>query len=140
MAETNDGRLTHLDEQECWELLGIRSVGRVAFVDMDGAQQLLPVNLAVRDRKVFVRTSTDSVIGTLAQGHDRVALQTDHVQDLFQLAWSVTVTGSMGEVTDADLIEELREAGRPAPWAPGPREVFLVLTPRTIAGRRVRQH
>lgn len=140
MTPTNEGRLTHLDVQECWELLAIRSVGRLAFVDPDGDQQLLPVNMAVRDRRVFVRTSTDSVIGSLARGHDRVALQTDHVQDLFQLAWSVTVTGSMGEVTDPDLVEELREAGRPAPWAPGPREVFLVLTPRSVAGRRVRQH
>ncbi len=139
MSRTGDGQFETLSQEECWELFSLRTVGRIAFVDADGVQQLLPVNHAVRDGVVYLRTARDSVLGELASGHDAVALQADHVEDLFQLAWSVTVTGTVGEVHDADVVEQLVEAGRPAPWAPGERDVFLALTPGRIAGRRVKQ-
>ena len=139
MTRTDDGQFITLSEQECWELFALRTVGRIAYVDADGVQQLLPMNYAVIDEIAYLRTSRESVLGALASGHQAVALQTDHVEDLFQLAWSVTLTGSIAETTDLAVIEQLVEAGRPAPWAPGERDVFLALTPQKIAGRRVKQ-
>ena len=139
MTGTDDGALVRLPEDECWELLGLRPVGRIAFIDADGRQQLLPVNYAVHGRCVHVRTAAETLLGALAGGHDNVALQADHVEDLYQVAWSVTATGSVGEVTDRDVVEEVLRSGRPRPWVPGERDLLLELTPQRIDGRRVRQ-
>ncbi|WP_375000392.1 pyridoxamine 5'-phosphate oxidase family protein [Aeromicrobium sp. CTD01-1L150] len=140
MTGTDDGALVTLPEDECWELLGLRPVGRIAFIDADGRQQLLPVNYALHGRCVYVRTATGTVLGALADGHDDVALQADHVEDLYQQAWSVTATGTVHEVTDQDMIEQVARSGRPRPWVPGERDLLLEMTPQRIDGRRVRQH
>lgn len=129
--------LVVLDEQECRELLTSTTVGYVAFVDGEG-QQLLPVNFAVLDGDVYFRTRSGSVLAGLAGGHDDVAFGI-HFAGLYQSGWNVTLVGEASGVEDPAVLEELRASGRPRSWAPGDLDVTVVIRPRRIGGRQVRQ-
>ncbi|MEH3033469.1 MAG: pyridoxamine 5'-phosphate oxidase family protein [Aeromicrobium erythreum] len=135
---SDDGVFLEVDRDEAWELLRTTTVGRVAFV-VDGRQELLPVNFVVHRDAVYVRTAPDSVLARLAEGHDAVAFEVDHHDDTFRLGWSVVLHARSGRVTDEQLLAELAERGRPAPWAAGDRDLVLELRSQAISGRRVRQ-
>ena len=131
--------LRELTETECYDLLGgTTTVGRVAFVNDDG-QQLLPVNFVVIDRIVYLRTAPDSVIAGLAGGHDDVAFGVDFHDDLLGRGWSVTARGSSRAVDGVPPGLSGGVGRTPQPWAPGERDLVIAVTPRTIAGRRVRR-
>jgi nitroimidazol reductase NimA-like FMN-containing flavoprotein (pyridoxamine 5'-phosphate oxidase superfamily) len=139
MTDATRSSFTVLSEQECRELLGTTTVGRVAFVSSEG-QQLLPVNFVERDGDIYFRTTADSVLAQLAEGHDDVAFGVDYHDDTYQRGWNVTVFGSSARVEDPALISSLLATARPRPWAPGERDVMIVIHERRIGGRRVRQH
>ncbi|MCD9198497.1 pyridoxamine 5'-phosphate oxidase family protein [Aeromicrobium wangtongii] len=139
MTDATRSSFTALSEQECRDLLGTTTVGRVAFVNDEG-QQLLPVNFAVRGHDIYFRTTADSVLAELGEGHDDVAFGADFHDDTYQRGWNVTVVGSSDRVDDPALISELLATARPRPWAPGERDVIIVIHERRIGGRRVRQH
>ena len=131
--------MRELSESECDELLGgTPTVGRVAFVTDDG-QQLLPVNFVVVDRVVYLRTAPDSVIASLARGHDDVAFGVDFHDDLLGRGWSVTMNGSSRAVDAVPEAPSGEAARAPQPWAPGERDVVIAVSARSVAGRRVRR-
>src|SRR5215217_2525210 len=86
------GRLRELNEHECRELIGSRSVGRVAFVDTTGPA-VLPVNFVVADDAVVFRTSPHNEMARHLDGQP-VAFEVDHVDDFTQSGWSVLVRGT----------------------------------------------
>ena len=55
--------LYELGYDECLELLGSRSFGRVAIVAPDGPQ-IVPVNYVVHDGAVYIRTTPYNALGT----------------------------------------------------------------------------
>lgn len=130
------GLFTVLSESECRELLEIATVGRLAFNSAQGIE-LLPFNFLFLDGSVYVRTDRNGVIGDLAVGADHVAFQTDHHEDLYRQAWSVTVKGRIDEVTDVAELDDLATRPRLMPWAIGERTLFLRLTPTSFSGRKV---
>ncbi|MDF1706327.1 MAG: pyridoxamine 5'-phosphate oxidase family protein [Aeromicrobium sp.] len=131
--------MRELTETECYELLGgTTTVGRLAFVD-DHGQQLLPVNFVVVDRVVYLRTAPDSVIASLAGGHDDVAFGVDFHDDLLGRGWSVTVSGSSRAVDAVPDASSGEAVAAPQPWAPGERDLVIAVTPRSVSGRRVRR-
>jgi len=69
--ESDRGRFTVLDEQECRELLRTTTIARVAFVGTDGLE-LLPVNFDLIDDDIYLRTEEGSVLAQLADGVDEV--------------------------------------------------------------------
>jgi nitroimidazol reductase NimA-like FMN-containing flavoprotein (pyridoxamine 5'-phosphate oxidase superfamily) len=133
------GSFDVLSDQECRELLGTTTVGRIAFVDAEG-QQLLPVNFVEREGDVYFRTQAGTVLAQLADGHDEVAFGVDFHDDLYQRGWNVTLVGGAAGVDDPELVAELLAAARPRPWAPGERDVVIVVRGRRVSGRKVRQH
>jgi nitroimidazol reductase NimA-like FMN-containing flavoprotein (pyridoxamine 5'-phosphate oxidase superfamily) len=137
--EHETGRFTELAQDECLELIRTTTVGRLAFVDEEG-QQLVPVNFVLGGGDVYFRTMAGTVVARLADGHEDVAFGVDHHDDLYQKGWNVTVTGSTSLADDPEIIEAVRAGARPTPWAPGERDVLIVLRPRKISGRRVRRH
>lgn len=137
--DTGTGRFTEVAQDECLELMRTATVGRLAFVDAQG-QQLLPVNFVLGGTDVYFRTMAGTVLAALAEGHDDVAFAVDHHDDLYQKGWNVTVRGATALVDDPEIIAEVAAGGRPRPWAPGERDVLIVLRPQSIAGRRVRRH
>lgn len=131
----SDGNFRTLATDECMELLGTTTVGRVAFTDAEG-QQLIPLNFAVIDSEVYFRTSTNSVLDVLAQGADDVAFGVDYYSE-YRDGWNVTVKGATARVSDPALYEQVMSWSRLRPWAGGERGEVIHLTARSIGGRRV---
>lgn len=130
--------LHELTEADCLELLTTTTVGRVAFVDREGVQ-LLPLNFAVIDGEIYFRTSPDSVLDQLAEGHDDVAFEIDHHGDVAPVGWNVTVKGATSRVEDPQIRDRVLSHERLRPWAGGVRGDVIHLTRRSVAGRRVRR-
>lgn len=133
------GSIRRLPEQECWELLGTTTVGRVAFVSAAG-QQLIPLNFAVSDRIVYFHTAPDSVLSAMAAGMGDVAFGVDYHAQTSRDGWSVTVAGSTSTVDDPVVVDKLAAHPRVLPWAPGERSLLVQLVPRSITGRWVSAH
>ncbi|QGG41990.1 pyridoxamine 5'-phosphate oxidase family protein [Aeromicrobium yanjiei] len=132
------GRFTEISQDECLELMATTTVGWLAFVDAEG-QQLLPVNFVLHGQDVYFRTMSGSAISSLADGHDDVAFAVDHHDDIYQKGWDVMARGTTARVDDPDLVAQVAAGARPRPWAPGERDVLIVLRPSVISGRRVRR-
>lgn len=121
--------------QECRELLGTTTVGRIGFSSSRG-QVILVVNFTVRDGFVFSRTAATGPLAELAGGVDDVAFEIDHHDTLSRSGWSVLVNGSTTAV-DADEVQPLAaEPSQPQPWAAGERYLLMKLSPRSMSGRR----
>lgn len=127
--------LAGLSAAECWGLLGRRSVGRLGVVQ-GGYPVVVPVNYALHDDRVLVRTAAGATFAAARQ--HRVSFQVDGVDTPSRSGWSVLVQGFAVEVTPAEreLYDELVEAAA-EPWAPGARDRLLVVTPVSVTGRRI---
>ena len=133
------GRLASLDQEECWQLLDTTTVGRLAFA-ADTGIEILPLNFIVFERRIYCRTEPGSPIAALAKGRDDVAFEVDYHDDMNQSGWSVLVKGSTAEAVALDAERALASTGRLGPWAPGDRSLVIVLSPRTLSGRKVSMH
>jgi hypothetical protein len=131
------GRFEELSIQECRELLGTTTIGRVGFASSTG-QLILPVNFSFVGGAVIFRTAATGPLGELASGADDVAFEVDYHGTRSRRGWSVLLNGPAA-VVDADEvpIPTGDPAQHVAPWAEGQRELIIRLLPRTITGRRV---
>ena len=123
------GRMVELSEQECWELLGSRPVGRVAFDDGDGPV-ILPVNHAATDGRIRFRVSPYGTLGRELDGR-KVAFEVDDTDDFHRAGWSVVVRGR------AVLEPAPTSWAEPTPWPDGVRSLMVELVPIRLSGRRV---
>lgn len=130
-APSAPGDLAALDEAECMALLASRSVGRLAYVARAGVPDVVPVNYAVRDGVVLVRTGPGPKLQAAERG-DLVAFEVDDVDEASRTGWSVVVHGRASMVPTDGTAD-----GPPSPWASGPRERLLQITPRRTTGRRL---
>lgn len=126
------GRLLELDEAECWDLLSAAEIGRIAWCER-GGPVVLPVNIAVRDGEVWLRTKPQSSLASHVHDH-QVAVEVDDVDPFNQAGWSVLVRGR-GEMVAYDL----RPPGweEPTPWAEGSRPLLVRVVPTSVTGRRL---
>ena len=127
-----------LPTTECRRLLRVGTIGRLAVVDSEGEILLLPLNYAVVDDAVVIRTFAGSrLAGELwsarSSGAPRAAFEVDHIDNEKWRGWSVVAHGTLSPVDRADL------AGHrlPRPWAAGERDLFARMTVIDIAGRRL---
>ncbi|MFF9404896.1 pyridoxamine 5'-phosphate oxidase family protein [Streptomyces anandii] len=127
-------RLTDLGEDECRALLSTHGVGRVALTGPDGPA-VLPVNYDVVDGALVFRTAPDAA--PAAAAGQEVAFEVDHVDETMSRGWSVLAVGRAEAVTDADAVRRLAERARSAPWAGGPRPLWVRITPTRLTGRRI---
>lgn len=127
--------LTTLNEHECWALLTAHRprLGRIGFA-ADDRVVIHPMNFAVSQRTIFLRTDPDSRI---AEGDRSVAFEVDHVDQNWERGWSVLVQGHLTPVTDPAELERNRELVLRT-WAPGNRLHLMRLEPTSITGRRIR--
>jgi len=123
-----------LDGDVCWRLMAGQPVGRVGFV-WDGRPKVLPVNHAVDEETIVVRTAHGTMLGGL-DSDQIVAFEVDGVDDAAETGWSVLVEGRTAEVTTP---AELDRLGRIAlhPWAPGERDRWLRIVPTSVTGRAI---
>lgn len=124
--------LHELDSVQCERLLRRGTFGRVGLWTPRGPL-ILPVNYAVHDNAVVIRTSVD---GTLARyGHERrLVFEVDTIEEERWRGWSVLAHGRGLLVADP----EPRPPGeRARPWAGGDRNAELRLAWTELTGRRI---
>ena len=124
-----------LSVSECETLLRAGVAGRVALVTPNGPH-IVPVNYAVIDGAVVLRTSPYSVLGTY--GRDTtLAFEVDQFDHSRQRGWSVVARGRSEAVHDPDEIEHIRQVRDPRPWISGSRSLFLRLHWTELTGRQL---
>jgi nitroimidazol reductase NimA-like FMN-containing flavoprotein (pyridoxamine 5'-phosphate oxidase superfamily) len=124
-----------LSTDQCEALLRLGMVGRVAFSTPAGPH-MVPVNYAVVDESIVVRTSPYSLLGT----HGRntvVAFEVDGFDHELERGWSVQARGRVEVVTANQELYRIREVADPSPWANGVRALYLRLRWTELSGRQL---
>jgi uncharacterized protein len=124
-----------LSTEQCRELLSAGLVGRVAVCTPVGPH-IIPVNYAVVDDDVVVRTSPYSVLGSHARG-SILALEVDHFDYERQHGWSVVARGRAEVITGAEELKHIRSVWEPNAWASGQRNLHLRIRASELTGRRL---
>jgi len=130
--------LEEISEAECWELLGLHQMGRIAIV-VDGKPQIFPVNYGLRGKIIVFRTAAGT---KLAYAPDSpVAFEIDEYDASAGAGWSVMVQGLGRDVTDAaDDFSWTARGTRVYPIAPGEKLHRIAIDHSVITGRRFRAH
>ena len=133
-GHASDGAVEKLSTAESWGLIEGDSLGRLALVDAAGEPQIYPVNYAVNEGVVFIRTANDSKLRSI-RVRPVVALEVDGVEA--DERWSVVIRGAASQVeTDAEL-RRSRSTGLRS-LSPTPKPFVLRLEPTAVTGRRFR--
>jgi hypothetical protein len=93
------------------------------------------VNFALDHGDIVIRTDRSGKLAAAARGAV-VAFEADQLDLAGQSGWSVTAVGPSSEVTDPGELARLRAIGL-RPWAPGPRDHFIRISPVMLDGRRL---
>lgn len=124
-----------LSADECRELLSAGLVGRAAVCTPLGPH-VVPVNYAVVDESVVVRTSPYSVLGSHARG-SILAVEVDQFDYERQRGWSVVARGRADAVTGAMDLNHIKQVWDPRAWASGQRNLYLRVRWSELTGRRL---
>lgn len=121
-----------LDAAECWRLLRIGHLGRLAVVDGEGSPDLFPVNYVAGPDALFLRTAPGTKFDALAAGRP-VAFEID--RENHADVWSVVVRGHAHILeTEAEVeasgVRGLRSAGA---WV---KNEVVRVDPDRVTGRR----
>jgi hypothetical protein len=122
-----------IDESECRALLSSGDVGRIAYCT-PGGPVILPITYAFTSGRLVFRTSPSSPLAQVTG--ERIAVEVDQVDSVERTGWSVVVTGTaraaVGPMVD--------RTGSPSvqPWPRGRRDLYVVIDPVRITGRRLR--
>jgi nitroimidazol reductase NimA-like FMN-containing flavoprotein (pyridoxamine 5'-phosphate oxidase superfamily) len=129
--------MDNLSEDTCWRMLARARFGRVAYLDGD-EPVALPVNAGVYERQIIFRTAMGSGLARHAEG-TKVAFEADHTDPIEQGGWSVLVRGRLWDVTDSAEVEGWKEFDV-HPWAPPPRDRWMLIEPTSVTGRAIERH
>jgi len=124
-----------LSYSECAALLRAGVFGRIAVSAPDGPH-VVPVNYAVTDGAILVRTAADGPVAKYGLGK-RVAFEIDHVDYAYHRGWSVMVRGTTAVVDDPAEVARIRTVWEPKPWAGGDRPLLIKLPWTELTGRRL---
>jgi len=125
-------RFEELDRGTCLELLGGKSVGRLAVTRPGRPPHLVPVNYTLLRGSVVFRTPPGTKLTLLVT--EPVSFEVDEWDPVDGTGWSVVVEGLAYEASDREMeVEEIHLDS--AAEAQNARWVRLM--PETITGRRV---
>lgn len=127
--------LEELDRDECLRLLAGEQFGRLGVVIGD-TPLVLPMQFALEGDRVVLRTDSGAKFHSAPLTH--VSFEVDHVDINDQEGWSVIVQGVAEDISNAidERAEHLRSLSL-NPWAPGPKQCWLMIIPHSITGRRI---
>ena len=128
--------LDSIAAEECWDLLASQQVGRLSFTAQGGLPVILPVNFVVDGETIAFRSGRGPKLVAAAR-REIVAFEADQIDADCRTGWSVVVIGQASLVTNAAQRRRLDALGL-RPWVAGPRDEYVVITPRNVAGRYVR--
>lgn len=124
-----------LSPEECRELLSAGLVGRAGVCTPVGPH-IVPVNYAVVDDSLVIRTSPYSVLGGHARGAI-LALEIDQFDYAHERGWSVVARGRAEAVTNAEELNHIKTVWEPRAWASGQRNLHLRVRWTELTGRRL---
>ena len=141
-ADTPPGRarppahpvVSRITPVECCALIAPGGVGRIGFGTMSGPV-VLPVNFAVVDGTIVIRTGE----GTIIDGHgdEHVAFEVDRIDEALCRGWSVLVRGQAHRVTHPAELRRVQEEAAILPWVGPGRDAYLRIIPDRVTGRRI---
>ncbi|MFK8025643.1 MAG: pyridoxamine 5'-phosphate oxidase family protein [Ilumatobacter sp.] len=118
---------------ECWELLRVSPVGRIALPG-DDEIEVFPVNFAVDGGTIVFRTAVGTKRTLIGDGVS-CTFEVDHVAARAQLVWSIVLKGTATPLLrHDDLLDSLDL--EVATWQVGHKPTYVRLTPHSISGRR----
>jgi len=131
MDKTNDAAVWTLNEEECWNLLSRRELGRLA-VAVAGKPDIFPVNYVTDGPRVLFRTAPGSKLAELSANPD-VAFEVDEYDDTS--AASVVLKGVAKRLelqSEIDAADALPFTS----WIPTLKYRWVRISPTSITGRR----
>ncbi|GAA1963568.1 pyridoxamine 5'-phosphate oxidase family protein [Microbacterium deminutum] len=131
MNKTDDAVVSALSEEECWNLLARRQLGRIA-VAVDGEPDIFPVNYVIDGPRVLFRTAPGSKLAELTI-NPQVAFEVDEYDDTS--AASVVLKGIASRL---ELQREIDAADALplSPWIPTLKYRWVRIAPVSITGVR----
>ena len=136
LVDEEQSGFTVLARQTCFNLLGKRSIGRVAFtIEGDAAPTVLPVNYALIDDTIVFRSTLAGTIMRYARGY--AAFQVDHLDEKRREGWSVLCSGRCRWIRDSGELDRIPMNRLSLPWAKGPRDQILKIVPGRVSGREI---
>lgn len=130
-------QLVEISEEECLELLGSHSVGRIAVV-RDGHPLIFPVNYVLDKRTVAFRTDSGTKLDWASMGP--VAFEIDATDPLYHTGWSVMIQGMGRDITGGlDAWSQSVAAHTLTPWAGGAKDNWVAIASPIFSGRRIVQ-
>lgn len=125
-----------LSYSRCLELLSSRGVGRVAVSSPDGPL-IYPVNYTLLDADLWLRLPAQSAIATQIGARTVVAVEVGEIDEKISAGWTVQVRGQALGVDDPEVLEKVRDAWYPRPFAVAGRFHYLRLPLDDVLGREV---
>jgi len=120
---------------DCERLLRAGVMGRIAVCSAR-RPHIVPVNYAVVDDAVIVRTCVGSILGGISVGHP-LAIEIDQVDYEYQRGWSVVAHGAAEWIDDDEMLDHIADVWAPRPWAAGERTAVLRVRWTELEGRRL---
>lgn len=127
--------LDEIDPDECWRLLETRELGRLGFTAHSGRPVILPVNYAITDGTIVVRSGRGPKLEAARRG-DLVAFEVDEIDLDTRVGWSVAITGRARWVRDPRELAHVASLDLMT-WAAGPRDEVIAVHPIHVGGRRL---
>jgi nitroimidazol reductase NimA-like FMN-containing flavoprotein (pyridoxamine 5'-phosphate oxidase superfamily) len=128
-------RFTSLPATECLALVRSHTIGRVGWNASDGPQ-ILPVTYVLREGVIVFRTAPYGALAELRHAH-QVAFEVDDFDVVSRTGWTVLVRGTIQASGNPDELAGVRTHEELIPWAPGARNLVLVITPEHVTGRQI---
>lgn len=123
-----------LDERECWELLELAPMGRLALAAA-GEIDIFPINFVVHEQALYFRTAPGTKLIELVI-NPKVAIEIDGWDE--GEAFSVVVKGDAERLEHAVEIDAAERLPL-APWVPTFKYRWVRIRPVTVSGRRFRR-
>jgi nitroimidazol reductase NimA-like FMN-containing flavoprotein (pyridoxamine 5'-phosphate oxidase superfamily) len=130
----NANAVETLDEQECWELLELAPIGRIALAA--GAEiDIFPLNFVVHDGCLWFRTAPGTKLLELTI-NPSAAIEIDGWDE--GEAYSVVVKGAAERLVHAADLDTAESLGL-TPWVPILKTRWVRVRPTVVSGRRFRR-
>lgn len=121
-----------LSLNECWALLRVARVGRLA-ARVGAHVEIFPITFIVVGGTIVFRTGEGTKVAAMTLNPD-VAFEVDGYDEQTNEAWSVVARARAADIADADVHDVL--AGTLVPWQTGPKHRIVQLAPSHLSGRR----
>ncbi|GAB3190684.1 pyridoxamine 5'-phosphate oxidase family protein [Nesterenkonia suensis] len=129
----DDDPVLVLSEDDSWRLLENTQHGRLVTV-VAGRADIFPVNHAVQERTLVLRTAPGTKLAEIAV-NEEVVFESDGI--LSDQAWSVVLRGRAQRLESAHEREAVQALGLRS-WVPTLKENYVRITPTAISGRHFR--